>query len=512
MLNRYFGKNTHTYLHLFGLSGIAVGIPLNKIVMSIGMMFVVLNLLLEGDFKNYYQNLKSNKVYLFILGFFLLHLVSILWSSNLQYALNDLRVKLPLLVLPTVIVAKPINKEFHLRIILWSIIISTLVLSLINFLTYNQFFGERVYTDIRGMSLFISHIRFAVIISMVTLILITFISKKNTKLYNLFLLTLILWFCYYNIYSQVLSGILTLFVGCSLFIFIQLWKTSKKLLIPIFSVFLIFIAWFFLWLFSPVKIDTNIYQNLPKKTINGNEYTHNFAFISPKNNQPTHLYIANKELDSNWKMYSKIPIDSLDKKGQPIKETLIRYLFSKNLHKDSLGLTQLSPNDIQQIELGETSDDKNTFFNRFYSIKYELINNYDPNGHSLLQRMEFWKTGWQIAKKNLLFGTGSGDVQDEFNKQYIINDSKLKVENRKRAHNYYLTILITFGIIGLIYFLWVIVHFLQFNTKNNTIIGLLFMAVILASFLVEDTLETQTGVTFFGLFYGLYSFKKIEKE
>ena len=34
MLNRFFGSNTHTYLHILGVSGIAAGLPLNKVVMS----------------------------------------------------------------------------------------------------------------------------------------------------------------------------------------------------------------------------------------------------------------------------------------------------------------------------------------------------------------------------------------------------------------------------------------------------------------------------------------------
>jgi len=507
MLNRFFGSNTHTYLHIFGLSGIAIGIPLNKIVMSIGMMFVVLNLLLEGDFKKYYKNLKTNKTYLFILGFFLLHVVSILWSSNFEYYLDDLRVKLPLLVLPTVIVAKPILQQLHLKIILWSFSISTLFITLFNFLSYTQVFGERQYADIRDMSLFSSHIRLALIISMVILILFTFIKRKNT-LFNTFLISLIFWLTYYTFYSQVLSGVLTLSIGISTYIILHFWTKRKWLIIPLFSISFLAIIAFLFWMFSPVEINKNDYKNLETQSVNGNDYKHEFAFISPVNNKPTHLYVCNAEIDKEWKYYSSIPIDSLDEKGQKIKETLIRYLFSKKLRKDSIGLSQLNQLDIKNIEQGMTSAKKRNFLSRLYGVKYQIINSHDPNGHSILQRLEFWKTGWQIATKNFILGTGSGDVQDAFNQQYIINNSDLRIENRKRAHNYYLTILLTFGILGLLYFLWMIAHFIRVNFQNKTMIGLLFMVIILASFLVEDTIETQTGVTFFGLFYGLYSLKK----
>ena len=507
MLNRFFGNNTHTYLHLFGLSAVAIGIPLNKIVMSLGMMFVVLNLLLEGDFKSYFKNLKTNKAYLLILGFFLLHVVSILWTSNFDYFFNDLRVKLPILILPTVIVAKPILDKFYLKIILWCISTSTIIVSFINYLTYQQVFGEHIYDDIRGMSLFSSHVRLAIIISIVIVILVSFLKRKKNSL-NILLIVLILWLTYYTIYSQVLSGILTLFTGLSTFIIIKLWDKRKWLLIPTFSIPAFIILSLLIWVFSPVEINRSDYKKLVPQSENGNDYKHEFLFISPVNNQPTHLYVCNIEIDNGWKHYSKIPIDSIDQKGQPIKETLIRYMFSKNLRKDSVGLTQLSQTDILRIEQGISSERKNNLLSRLYGVKYQIINSFDPNGHSILQRMEFWKTGWQIATKNFIIGTGSGDVQDEFDKQYIINNSQLRIENQKRAHNYFLSTLLTFGIIGLLYFLWTMLYFIRVNFENKTIIGLVFMVIILTSFLVEDTIETQTGITLFGLFFGLFSLKK----
>jgi hypothetical protein len=39
-------------------------------------------------------------------------------------------------------------------------------------------------------------------------------------------------------------------------------------------------------------------------------------------------------------------------------------------------------------------------------------------------------------------------------------------------------------------------------------LGILFLSVSIISFLLEDTLETQTGVTFFAFFYALYAIKE----
>ncbi|NRA11771.1 MAG: hypothetical protein HRT57_07440, partial [Crocinitomicaceae bacterium] len=116
MLNRIFGANTHTYLHVLGLSGLAFGLPFNKVVMSISMMFLVLNLLLEGELKTYWVNLKSNRSFILILSLVLLTVISMFWSTDMAYGLHDLKAKLPLLVIPVVLGAKPIYNSKYINI------------------------------------------------------------------------------------------------------------------------------------------------------------------------------------------------------------------------------------------------------------------------------------------------------------------------------------------------------------------------------------------------------------
>ena len=66
--------------------------------------------------------------------------------------------------------------------------------------------------------------------------------------------------------------------------------------------------------------------------------------------------IAQKELERTWNRKSKrISFNSKDKKNQPVKATLYRFLTSKGLNKDSVGLSKLTKNEIQKIENGETS-------------------------------------------------------------------------------------------------------------------------------------------------------------
>ncbi|MDG2464088.1 MAG: hypothetical protein P8M61_03295, partial [Crocinitomicaceae bacterium] len=85
MLERWFGPKIHHYLHLLGLMLVAFGLPFNKVLMSIGTILGVANILLEGRFKDYWNRIINNKPFIFLLGFFLMHLVALLWTENLDY-------------------------------------------------------------------------------------------------------------------------------------------------------------------------------------------------------------------------------------------------------------------------------------------------------------------------------------------------------------------------------------------------------------------------------------------
>jgi NADH:ubiquinone oxidoreductase subunit K len=120
MLNRFFGNNTHTYLHLIGISGIAFALPWSKVMMSISVMFVILNLILEADFRNYWERFKSNKVFWFVVAVYFLNVIGMLWSNDLHEALHDLKQQLPFIAIPTALVAKPISSRKHLEIVFMS--------------------------------------------------------------------------------------------------------------------------------------------------------------------------------------------------------------------------------------------------------------------------------------------------------------------------------------------------------------------------------------------------------
>jgi O-antigen ligase len=511
MLDKIFGFKVHSFLHVLGMSVLAFGLPFNKVFMSIGAIWGVSNLVLEADFKTYWTNILKNKPFKWLLAFCCLHLIAILWSSDIPYALHDLRIKLPLLAVPLALVARPITNRNHVHLIFYSLVVSLVFTSILNFGFYQQWFGPKHYSDIREMSLFGSHIRYGILIALGAGIALYMIYSKKSTLVLTIWIPLLIWFGFYTFYSQILSGVLSLIVVLLVFILFISFKYSKWITVVLSGIILLGIYGLIIF-FKPQPIESLDLKNLPLKTQEGNLYLNDFKSQNRENNKLVYVSYCDYELEREWNKLSSFDYYQKDKKGQMLRNTLIRYLASKNYSKDAVGVKKLTSYDIRNIEYGIASIEllQTGIMARLNGIKYQFNNNFDPNGHSILQRLEYWKTGWHILQKNWLFGVGNGDVQLAFDQQYKKDNSILLPKNRLRAHNMYLTVGITFGIIGLFVFLgfWY-AYFIQ-NLQNKELVALLFVAVAMSTFLIEDTIETQMGVSLISLFLGLFM-TKVEK-
>lgn len=480
--------------------------------MSVGMMLIALNVLLEADFRSYWGRMKSNRAFLLILVFFWLHALSLLWSDNIDYGIQDFKAKLPIFVIPTVLCWKPVTKQIHINLILTAFLGSLIFTSIYNVLAYQQVFGSRAYDDIRGLSLFCSHIRYALLISLGAGVSI--VAAIRIRKWAIPFVILSLWFVAYTLYSQVITGAITMAGVIAIASISFLSKRSKLLSIGVLVFSVSVVSAIAFWLFSPLDIDPKEYENLDRRTPKGNWYSHTLDLISSETGRPILIYVCEPELEREWNKRSKIPYRGYNVQGDQVNFTLIRYMESKNLRKDGMDFAKLSDKDIRNVEMGCASVNHSGLMARMHSLKDELNNEEDPNGHSLLQRMEYWKGAWTLARTNLFIGLGSGDVQDAFNHYYDRTNSPLLEENRKRAHSQFLTVLLTFGLPGFILFMVLIVYSFKRLTDNRHLIGLFALSIAVLSFFMEDTLETQTGATFFALFFGLYVLrsKRLEQE
>ncbi|MDX1650958.1 MAG: O-antigen ligase family protein [Brumimicrobium sp.] len=508
MLDKLLGLPAHKYLQFVGTLVLAVGLPLNKVVMSIGTIWLASNLVLKGDFRGYWLKWRKSYVFWFIVLIFMLHLLGLLYSNDLSYGLKDLKTKLPLLAIPLSLIAIPLEKK-HLRNVLFGFLGSLLITSLINYFHFDAIKSEGIVLDFRGLSLFGSHIRYSLLIVMGIMISFYFLFILP-RLFFLWI-PLIVWFGFYTLIGQVLSGYIAMCfaVGAAIIFGIRsVPKVSYRRFILIFFGFIIFLGVYQVGKYFYPEERNVIFGDLPEFTPLGNPYYHDTTFLWFENGQHVMSFISEKEMRAHWNEQSAIPFDSLDRAGNQLKFTLMRYLSSKGYKKDREGIQKLGKEDIYLIEQGvpSVSAAQNSPRDRIVTLKNQIWNysiGGDPDGSSLLQRVEHWKAAIHIIQHNWLFGVGTGDVQSAFVSAYQDLESKLDTEHWNRAHNQFLTIWVSFGIFAFLLFtvFWIYLGYRCYSQKN--FIGLIFTAIAIGSFLSEDTLETQQGITFIALFLGL---------
>jgi O-antigen ligase len=428
-------------------------------------------------------------------------------------------VKLPLLLFPLILGTIPSIDKKRIDALLLIFIGSVLFSTFYSFLIHkNVITVERDVNDVRTISRFISHIRLSMNICLVILLLFFYFKNHRNKIFLFFKLILTAWLMYFLYILESATGVMILF-SCILVGSVFYAVTSGTILLRTISVSFLAIILISTGLFFYIII-SNYYQprdldisNLDKRTKYGEVYQHDTSNLQLENGHYLWLYIAPVELEVSWNERSEFLFSQLDKKGQPIKWTLIRYLTSKGLRKDKEGIYSLSEKDITNIESGIASIDANSstgLTRRIKMIMYEFdtyFRGVTPNGNSVTQRFEYWRVGWSLFKAHPLIGVGTGDVNDEYMKQYRKDKSELIYKFRDRAHNQYLTILISFGILGFLLFIGSLFTPLFYSGIRNEILYLFFFTLILVSFLGEDTLETQAGVTFFAFFNSLFIFQ-----
>ena len=133
-------------------------------------------------------------------------------------------------------------------------------------------------------------------------------------------------------------------------------------------------------------------------------------------------------------------------------------------------------------------------------FEYQMIRLGDaPNGYSLFQRFIYWQNALQLIGENWVLGTGTGDLNDVIQDGYARDNHGLLPKYQLRTHNQYLTIILTLGILGMV-FCFVFLYNIIRSAKRCSLIASIFVMIILFSMVTEDTLETQAGITFIAFF------------
>lgn len=477
--------------------------------MSVGTIALFVNWLLEGELKVKIKTLLSNRLPLAVISVFLIHVIGLLWTTDFYYAINDLRIKLPLLIFALVLGSKKVLIEDFKKIFL--VFISATVAScLISVWIYIQGkLGQKNINNIRDISIFISHIRLSLMAVFSIVGSWYFLLKKELKAVYVYALSVFLFL--FLILLQSVTGILltTLFI---VFFPVLLLKVNKKniiisfLMLSIVSIGAYVVSKpFYEWYFVPVETKISSY------TKEGNLYDTTSKSWQLENGYYVWKNINHKELAREWNKISSHRIDSIGENHHTIKAALIRYLTGKHLTKDAEGIQSLSESDIKKIEEGVANPNEYSSVlkrvDEFFFETAAFLSGQNPSENSFSQRLYAWQIALLVLKDKKYIGVGTGDVQMEYNHSY--ESSEFNIIKKIRAHNQFITFVIAFGILSV----FPIVAFLFFTFKNSSYhnkLKFLYVLIVLYSFMFEDTLETQAGVTFVAFFMGLFSSPKLE--
>lgn len=91
----------------FATAMVAVSFPIFPLLVQVSVLVLLLIYLLPIDLKKRLQELKSSKLTLLLLVFFLFNLVGLLWSENLTKGLLHIEIKSAFLLMPLLIFARP---------------------------------------------------------------------------------------------------------------------------------------------------------------------------------------------------------------------------------------------------------------------------------------------------------------------------------------------------------------------------------------------------------------------
>jgi hypothetical protein len=549
-----FNSNTniHSGAYFITLVLIAMSLPLSKYAMSMAEFLLLFMWLLSGfsfsivwrffkiggffkgvfHFIEYFFSLAwhnlidkfalffRNKAAVIFASIYLLHLLGILFTDDYGYALKDLRIKLPLLLFPVVFSTMEKIEYKRFRILMLAYTASILAGTLISM----GIFFKAEYVDIREISPFISSIRFGLNTSFSFFALLYFIVYDTQfKTWHKFAFALTAaWFVVFLIILESVTGLGIIVVISVSYLVVLLFRTRFLGLKLAFVTLAVGIPLgLFLYVTATIREATNVplvnIEQLDKYTAHGNSYVNDTSSKNIEDGRYIGLYICYEELAEAWEKRSKYAVDSTTQNGQIIRETLIRYLTSKDLRKDAEGVAALTDWDISMIEKGVA----NYNYLKYPGLRVRILKiligydvykkTGDPSGSSVMQRIEYSKAAFHLIHDHFWFGVGTGDLEDALNDQYKRMGSELKKRYRFHAHNQFLAIFIAFGVFGFLWFLFALLYPPVKEKSFRDYFFVTFFLLAVFSMLSDDTLETQAGVTFFAFFYAFLLFGK-EKQ
>ncbi len=499
------------YIYNASIASILIGLLFSRAMISIGFISFAANWIIEGKFKKKWQVLRQNKSLAIISFIFLIYLAAATYSFDNKRVISNLTTAL-LILLPLFYFSLPkLRNTIYTDYLIPLFVITLFTKTIILYIIFESTIEYSSLEDLYKIN-FYSNIRLALF----TVFSIFYLLYQNLKTNSIFIKLLSsivsIWLIYFLYFLGSLTGYVIFFVLVIFSIYFYLVSKKPKNYIIVFTLLtsslIIALLGFMIYHFINFqKKDIIDFNSLPKTTINGNLYEHDTLSNLCECGHYVNLYVCRAEMRKEWNKKSKLIFDEVDLKGQKLENTLKRYLSSKNLSKDSIGISNLSFSDIKHIENGCANylyTKKNSLKAKLYLIWWQLniyFSTGDASNQSISQRLEYYKVSFYLIKKNFWFGVGTGALYKETIKLFSEINSKMDKKYWYYVHNQFIYVLACFGIIGFIPFVFLFFYPLFLKKIKTNFLFIAFYIIIILSFLTDNTLETQLGIGFFSIFY-----------
>ena len=506
---------------------LALSVPTSETGITASMVLLLAGWLADNQL---YKKIKTFFRSKTALAFALLYFVHIAWlinTSDYNYAILDLRTKFSIFLFSLIFSTTPMISAKEFRNVMLVHALTVFITSIIG--VYRYLDSDLV--DFRNFSPFISHIRFSlnICIAVFTFIYYSYHSEKSfnciphtKKGIKLIFYVFSLWLFVFMVLMQSFTGLI---ITLSVLFFGLIWYvinsvTSRYIKLSVFILIITIPLAFYLYFYNSFKEYMSRpvvnFNSLGKFTKKGNEYRHDTTYYGLENGKWTGLYLCESEMRETWNKRSLMKYDSLDDNGFYVSSTIIRYLTSKDLRKDEEGINSLSDEDVSNIEKGIATKESlqgwgirsrlNTIF--FELMRYETDG--EIKGSSIIQRYELLKNSLNIISDNFFTGVGTGDVPYAFKQQLNRSGSPLK-DTRMRSHNQYLSLFISFGLLGFLLCVFSFVYPYLKSGQDLSYFTVVFLIVFFLSNLSEDTIESLAGATFYSFFGAMYLFQQPQR-
>ena len=201
-----------------------------NLMMSLSIILLTILWLFAPGLKKGWKAFLANKIALLLAGLFVIHLIWLFNTTDFTYALKDLRIKLPLLVLAVVLGSIPIRRN-QLKIFFLALSIGVWIATLSGYVRYFQL--PEHFHDYRDIVVGISHIRLSLLMVMLVIGVIYFWKELPAFWKGYGILVIANTFVFFNI-LQSATGFLILIFSLWFAAVYKLWKKPRKYLVFIF--------------------------------------------------------------------------------------------------------------------------------------------------------------------------------------------------------------------------------------------------------------------------------------